>query len=339
MSSNFPPSETGEINTLNKRENNFENKEPSIENPTREYLLKNFTKIQLQKHCRQMGISQIWVTKDKLADLIMRIHQSNLVDQASSTQDEDVTDPLEKIRLELQEIKKSMAQKDILIEELNDLLKNAHVTINRLNDRLTTLEEQVTNQPSPAAPVLCNKTLLLGDDNLREVRLSDLEENCSVKTVNDTTMDLLKCWVSEKLEWVPDKCIIYCGMNDLIENENLNEVLDDLGSLTSELKNKNENVELFVCELAPSLKEEMNARFSAFNDKLKDWCNVNGIKLVKTNLNFMLGTGEVDEMCFDVDSEKAGVSLNRCGVQRLLTVISKQNNGLKLSKYFRLGLQ
>ena len=140
-----------------------------------------------------------------------------------------------------------MAQKDILIEELNDLLKNAHVTINRLNDRITTLEEQVTNQASPAAPVLCNKTLLLGDDNLREVRLSDLEENCSVKTVNDTTMDLLKCWVSEKLEWVPDKSIVYCGMNDLLENENLNEVLDDLGSLTSELKNKNENVELFVC--------------------------------------------------------------------------------------------
>ena len=96
-----------------------------------------------------MGISQIWVTKDKLADLIMHTRQFNLADQASSTQDEDVTGPLEKISLEIQEINKSMDQKDILIEELNDLLKNAHVTINRLNNQITKLEEQVTNQAHP----------------------------------------------------------------------------------------------------------------------------------------------------------------------------------------------
>ena len=77
-------------------------------------------------------------------------------------------------------------------------------------------------------------------------------------------------------------------MNDLIKNENLNEVLDDMGSLTSELKNKKGNVGLFLCKLVPSLKEEMNARFIAFNDKLKDWCNVDRVKLVKTNLNLCL---------------------------------------------------
>ena len=77
-------------------------------------------------------------------------------------------------------------------------------------------------------------------------------------------------------------------MNDLIKNENLNEVLDDMGSLTSELKNKNGNVGLFLCKLVASLKEEMNARFIAFNDKLKDWCNVDRVKLVKTNLNLCL---------------------------------------------------
>ena len=95
---------------------------------------------------------------------------------------------------------------------------------------------------------------MIGDENLSEVKPSDLGNDCYVKTIKDTTMDLTKCWVSEKLEWTPDKCVIYCGGNDLMESDSLNAIFDDLGQLISELQDRNSNIELFVCELVPKLK-------------------------------------------------------------------------------------
>ena len=281
--------------------------ELSLENPTRDYLLNNFTKVELQKRCRQLGLSKIWVTKEQLAEMILQSQHSN---QSNRTQENRNVQPLDdnwnEFRSELRNIKENLDKKDNKIEELHILLKNAHVTINRLNDRITTLEEQIRHQQiTPAITLQCEKTLLLGDDNLAEIRLSDLGDNCSVKTIKDTNMDLLKCWVNEKLELFPDKCIIYCGTNDVIENENVDSILDGLGSLTSELKILNENVELFVCELAPCLNEELNNKIDNFNENLKKWSDVNGIKMVKTNLSFKLGTGEVDDMCFNHENEKA----------------------------------
>ena len=43
----------------------------SLQRPTRDFLDKNFTKPQLQKHCREIGIESVWVTKEKLIDFIM----------------------------------------------------------------------------------------------------------------------------------------------------------------------------------------------------------------------------------------------------------------------------
>ena len=237
--------------------------------PTWEYLHDNFTKVQIQKHCRQLGLTKVWLTKDKLVDMIMRHHRSNLTAQAIGSRGTDEPDPLADIWLELCDIKKNMNKKDTKIEELNDLLKNAHITINRLNDRISTLEEQIIRQRIPSTVNMDDEKtiLLLGNGNLNEVCLSDLEEGCSVKTVKDSTVDLLQCWVNEKLEWAPDKCIIYCGINDLLETQDVGKTLDDLGNLTSELKIRNENIEVFVCELAPSLKNDLNGRIDNFNKK------------------------------------------------------------------------
>ena len=109
----------------------------------------------------------------------------------------------------------------------------------------------------------------------------------------------------------------------------MSSVLDDLGSLISEVKNKNEEVELFVSELAPSLNESIDNKISNFNDKLDQWSSVNGIKVIKMNLSFKLGTGEVDEMCYEAENGKAGTILNRYGTLRLLSVINKQCKCLK----------
>ena len=265
----------------------------------------------------------------------MNHHRSNVTAQAADSQDADDPDPFADIWLELHDIKENMNKKETKIEELNDLLKNAHITINRLNDRISTLEEQIIRQQFPS-PVNMDdeKTLLLGDDNLNEVRLSDLEDGCSVKTIKDSTVDLLQCWVNEKLEWAPDKCIIYCGMNDLVDADDVGKILDDFGNLTSELKNKNENIEVFACELAPNLKNDLDVKINNFNNKLGEWSNVNGIKLIKTNLNFKLGTGEIDELCFNTECEENNVNMNRYGTQRLLSAISKQCKFLKLSENF-----
>lgn len=324
------PLEPAEAGDRRERETFLEmNRKPSLENPTWNYLFNNFTKADLQKHCRQIGIKKVYINKDQLVDMIMQNHQSTENETAATSQEEQSMDNLDNILQEIINLNKRMSKKDSEIEELNTMLKTAQVTINRLNDRITTLEDQAALQSRPnALPAVSEKILLLGDENLREILPSDLGENCSIRTLTDATLDLAKCWVDEKLDWIPSKCIIYCGIHDLMENENTASVLDDLGTLIAELKNKNENIELFTCELVPNLEKDLDDKINCYNEKLKEWTTVNGVKLINTNLNLKLGTGDIDEMCFS-DEEPITV-LNRCGVLKLLSAIDKQYKHLKL---------
>ena len=116
----------------------------------------------------------------------MKHHQSAQREEASSDRDEHTSDPLVHIQLELVSIKENLIKKDFEIDELNEMLKNAHITINRLNDRITTLEEQISQKSTPNAfhPSV-EKTLLIGDENLTNVRLSDLGTDCSEKTLKE----------------------------------------------------------------------------------------------------------------------------------------------------------
>ena len=270
-------------NSASSLENNSTLTTQYIERPTREYF-SNFTKTELQKLCRQLGISKVWQNKDQLIDMLLHHHNIQENAQEDVRAIEPSSDIVNKILRELEDIKENLASKDTEIQELNIMLKSAHVTINRLNDRISTLEEKLqnstpgpdVNQETPEKEL----TLLIGDNNLSEVRLSDLDDNCSVKTIKDTTMDLAGCWVKEKLEIKPTNCIIYCGINDLAENEDVNGILDDLGFFISELKQKNENIKISVCELAPQMKRDIDDKIGQYNDKLKDWCTVNRINLI-----------------------------------------------------------
>lgn len=89
------------------------NTNPSFENPTWGYLFSNFTKLELQKRCRKYGLTKIWVTKDKLVDVITNAQQS-----VSDPRVEDTLDPLQITQLELQELRERVAKKDFEIEEL-----------------------------------------------------------------------------------------------------------------------------------------------------------------------------------------------------------------------------
>ena len=58
-------------------------------------------------------------------------------------------------------------------------------------------------------------------------------------------------------------------------------------------------------------------------DKLNEWSTVNQVKVIKTDLPFRVGTGELDDLCFDEDANKK-LTLSRLGVFRLLNTITKQ---------------
>ncbi|KAK4288649.1 hypothetical protein Pmani_038327, partial [Petrolisthes manimaculis] len=57
----------------------------------------------------------------------------------------------------------------------------------------------------------------------------------------------------------------------------------------------------------------MQARIGDYNEHLKNWCELNCTSFVETDPSFRLGTGEVDDMCYDMESNSPGSTLNRIG--------------------------
>ena len=113
-----------------------------IENPTREFFNK-FKKVELQKHCRQLGITDVWHTKQQIVDILLRKYRSQESSQEEVNGTEISLDITNKIFKELEDVKGKLATRDLEIQELNLMMKTAHVTINRLNDRISTLEERL----------------------------------------------------------------------------------------------------------------------------------------------------------------------------------------------------
>jgi len=319
----------------------------SLQNPTWEYLHNNFKKVELQKHCRDLGYTKIWVTKEKLVDMIME--KANVSSQQSRHQ--QVSDTLlKKMMDDIEQIKEKMNEKDIEIEEIGMKFKNAQRTIDQLQRRVATLEEErqvyrerqqqvrdgTTLPPLPlinASSLINEKTLILGDTNLSQILSKDLNDNCNIRTIKGANIDLLKCWVIEKLNWTPQKCILYCGLHDLLDDVDSSVLMDNLGTLISTLKEKNENMQIFLCELVPILGiDEIQSNINIFNRKLIEWCFENKLSIIKTDLPFKLGTGEIDEMCLEKNENMKGLFLNRYGVIRLLDTINKQYPELNIVK-------
>ena len=179
--------------------------------------------------------------------------------------------------------------------------------------------------------MVTERTLFLGDTNLKDVKSTDLGENCYIRTINGANIDLMRCWVTEKLNWSPSRCILYCGINDIIDGLAPNTILDNLGTMITELKNVNESMQIYICQLVPTLRaDEYEQTIHYYNNQLHDWSVTNGVTILETQPSFKLGTGEVDDLCFYVDNDNPGIFLNRYGVTRLLTTINKQCTSLKL---------
>ncbi|KAK3852578.1 hypothetical protein Pcinc_040839 [Petrolisthes cinctipes] len=214
------------------------------------------------------------------------------------------------------------------IELLNTEVKTAYHTIELLQQRVTDLEQRCcgsdNHQPSVANSMSSNSCLLLGDTNLRPILLSDLHNNCFVRTIHEANMDLIKSWVTHKLDRIPSECILYSGINDLLEEYSPTTILDNLGSLISALKDKNNSMKIYVCQIVPlSMCQDIIAKIEEYNEQLTKWGETNGIKIIETVPTFKLGTGELDELCFDTKNDKYS-AMNRLGVIKLLGVIKRQ---------------
>ena len=78
--------------------------------------------------------------------------------------------------------------------------------------------------------------------------------------------------------------------------------------------------------------DEYEELINCFNNNLDSWGSNNNISILKTDLPFRLGTDEVDFMCYHSENNNPGIFLNRIGVIRLFTALSKQCTFFKLCK-------
>lgn len=80
--------------------------------------------------------------------------------------------------------------------------------------------------------------------------------------------------------------------------------------------------------MLPTLRhEEFEEKVNCYNNHLSEWSLENGVSVIKCQLSFKLGTGEVDNLCYHTDHEHSGIFLNRYGVIRLMSILSKQCDG------------
>ena len=221
----------------------------NLENPTSETLRKNYTKGELQKFCQEIEIGGIWTTKEILIDKILSYFaRKNGASPDGTVEDEqETTSNHEELNVNVlqemlkkhakdtnsrfQQVHQALAEKDKEIEELKTKLFLAE-------ERLKTLQEHLDSRCENDLEG-SKKTLLIGDSTLQEMKTSDLQEDVIIRTLPDANIRLLKSWIVEKLDCPLKECIIYCGLQDLLdENVDVDQTLDHIGTVVSELNRK-----------------------------------------------------------------------------------------------------
>ena len=326
----------------NRRERNQPPPLSGLSAPTREFLQTNYTKVELQKHCAHLKLTGYWVPKEQVIDKLMAhysaINATPLVashdpitvenNQGRVSEESRITELIERFDRFAREtndnfyvINNTLAEREKEIEDLQTKLFLAEEKIRNLQGALHRRNEacQDGNEPIPE-----KKTLLIGDSTLQEIKSSDLHENSLVRTLPEANFDMLKSWISEKFDHCPKECIIYGGMQDLLdESTDSEKALDDLGDLVANLKIKNSDVSVKVCELVPTLKStEMTHKIDQFNSKLSNWCENNGVMFIRTQKYFKLGSGDIDINCYENFSSFDYDCLSRIGAIRLLDAVS-----------------
>ncbi|KAK4298597.1 hypothetical protein Pmani_029048 [Petrolisthes manimaculis] len=242
-----------------------------------------------------------------------------------SVMDEETKAKICKMEKSMENILSKLETKDLEMELLATEVKTAYATIELLQKRVNELElknKEENIKPDSLPP---NNCLLLGDSNTQHVLRSDLGNNCTVRSINMSTFVKLRNWVTHNLTRLPSTCVINCGLYDLLDDLTPEVILDNVGSLISDLKEKYSNMKIYVCTIAPApVSRENICKIDNYNEHLARWADVNGVTLVNTSPMFKLSTGDIDELCFNTEKDTTPLILNRLGVIRLLDAIDKQ---------------
>ncbi|KAK4307059.1 hypothetical protein Pmani_021151 [Petrolisthes manimaculis] len=242
-----------------------------------------------------------------------------------SVMDEETKAKICKMEKSIEHILSKLETKDLEMELLATEVKTAYATIELLQKRVNELElknKEENIKPDSLPP---NNCLLLGDSNTQHVLRSDLGNNCTVRTINMSTFVKLRNWVTHNLTRLPSTCVINCGLYDLLDDLTPEVILDNVGSLISDLKEKYSNMKIYVCTIAPApVSRENICNINNYNEHLARWADVNGVTLINTSPMFKLSTGDIDELCFNTEKDTTPLILNRLGVIRLLDAIDKQ---------------
>lgn len=214
-------------------------------------------------------------------------------------------------------------QTDAITQQIQFLEHRISTLEERLNANAAPKEDNHHQQLTTPQQVRDVNTLIIGDGNLTDIRKSDLTKPTAIRTIHEADIDLLKCWVHEILSWSPDKCIIYGGFYDALESKPPTALIDQLSTLVSELKHKNENMEICIIQIAPTRQcEILQAKINELNEHIQKWADDNSILTVDPSLSFKLGTGEIDESCYYTQEHQ---TLNRTGVIRLISAITRKH--------------
>ncbi|KAK3894884.1 hypothetical protein Pcinc_001380 [Petrolisthes cinctipes] len=118
-----------------------------LTHPTFDYLNDHFTKAQLQDQCRNLGIPQVWMNKDKLIEKILnKVHELHAASQYSVTESnntQDISDEQDKENSAL--LCDLLANKNKEIERLNPKISEQDSYMAHLHERLATLEATPMN--------------------------------------------------------------------------------------------------------------------------------------------------------------------------------------------------
>lgn len=113
-------------------------------------------------------------------------------------------------------------------------------------------------------------------------------------------MDLLRCFIFEKLSNIPSECILYNGIADILSEKSPTTIQNKLDLLITDLKETNSNMKICVCQLVPPPSpQEIQAKTQDYNEQLINWGEVNDIDILKMGPSFTLTTGKIDDLCFE----------------------------------------
>ncbi len=145
-----------------------------LHNPTEEFLLNNYTKVELQKQCRNLGLKNVWASKENLASMIVgaaQRHESYQVTRADTVPDlENSGDAQPTDTLQQDQQDQDDVSNCVTVEQLMKKIQKAHKIIENTQSRLATLGAVSTTPNSqettaaglavssstPSTPTVCN---------------------------------------------------------------------------------------------------------------------------------------------------------------------------------------